>query len=60
MDYQAYLDPLIIALAIENQEMIAKLSRSCSLVFSSSLELDWKRVDLNRCVRNKRILYFYH
>jgi hypothetical protein len=52
MDYRAYLDPLIIALAIENQEMIAKLSRSCSLVFSSSLELDWKRVDLNRCVSN--------
>jgi hypothetical protein len=40
MDYGAYLDPLIIALAIEKQEMIGKLSRSCSLVFSSSLELD--------------------
>jgi hypothetical protein len=52
MDYLAYLDPLIIALAIENKEMIAKLSRSCSLVLSSSLELDWKRVDLNRCVSN--------
>ena len=36
----ASLDPLIIALAIENLQMIAKLSRSCSLVFSSSLELD--------------------
>jgi hypothetical protein len=32
MDYRAYLDPLIIALAIENQEMIAKLSRSCSFI----------------------------
>jgi hypothetical protein len=32
MDYRAYLDPLIIALAIENQEMIGK----------RSLELDLK------------------
>jgi hypothetical protein len=37
MDYRVYLDPLIIALAIESQEMIGKLSRSGSLVFSSSL-----------------------